>query len=171
MNYPLARTAQDAEPAAGQYLTFTLQGEAYGVDLLRVREIIEYTKPTTIPMLPEFVRGVINLRGSAVPVIDLAARFGRSATELHARTCIVILEVATQGAAQAIGVLVDAVNSVLDLEAAQIEAAPSFGASIRREFIRGMARVDRGFIILLDVLRTLSSEDVQLLAAVAEAAA
>lgn len=148
----------------GQYLTFSLQAEAYGVDILRVREIIEYARPTTVPMMPGFVHGVINLRGHVVPVIDLAQRFGRAPTELRPRTCIVILEVATEGAAnQALGVLVDAVNAVLDLDAAHIEPAPSFGTGLQREFIQGMARLDSGFIILLDVARVLSTEDLAML--------
>jgi purine-binding chemotaxis protein CheW len=170
MNYPLANlNAAVAAPSAGQYLTFSLQDESYGVDILRVREIIEYTRPTTIPMMPGFVHGVINLRGHVVPVIDLAQRFGRAATELRARTCIVILEVAdSDGAPQALGVLVDAVNAVLDLEPAQIEPAPSFGTGLQREFIQGMARLESGFIILLDVARVLGTDD---LAALAQAAA
>ena len=149
-----------AEAAGGQCLTFSLKGERYGVEILGVREIIEYTAPTTIPMMPAFVHGVINLRGHVVPVIDLAQRFGREPTEIRARTCIIILDLD----GQAIGVLVDAVNAVLDLDAAQIEPAPSFGAALRRDFIRGMARVDDGFIILLDVARVLSPEDLASLA-------
>ncbi|WP_297912575.1 chemotaxis protein CheW [Thiomonas sp.] len=152
----------------GQYLTFTLQGESYGVDILGVREIIEYARPTTIPMMPGFVHGVINLRGRVVPVIDLAQRFGRPATELRARTCIVIVEVNTDEGAQALGVLVDAVNAVLDLDASQIEPAPAFGTGLRREFIQGMARMDSGFIILLDIPRVLSTEDLAALAHVGE---
>jgi len=176
MNLPLAQAAERAiappaaagPVAAGQYLTFTLQDEVYGVDILRVREIIEYARPTTVPMMPGFVHGVINLRGHVVPVIDLAQRFGRAATALHRRTCIVILEVGDGESAQSLGILVDAVNAVLDLEAAQIEPAPTFGTGLQREFIQGMARLDSGFIILLDVVRVLSTED---LAALAQAAA
>lgn len=180
MNLPVAQTASTPIPpqagstpalphagspaSAGQYLTFSLQGEAYGVDILRVREIIEYARPTTVPMMPGFVHGVINLRGHVVPVIDLAQRFGRAPTELRNRTCIVILEVASGDATQALGVLVDAVNAVLDLEAGQIEPAPSFGTGLQREFIQGMARLDSGFIILLDVTRVLSTADLAALA-------
>lgn len=148
----------------GQYLTFSLQGEIYGLDILCVREIIEYTRPTTVPMMPAFVHGVINLRGNVVPVIDLAQRFGRAPTTLHPRTCIVILEVQSAEGGVAIGVLVDAVNAVLDLERDQIEPAPSFGTGLRQEFIRGMARTEAGFIILLDVGRVLSVDDMAILA-------
>lgn len=153
-----------ALPSSGQYLTFTLQQEVYGLDILRVREIIEYARPTSVPMMPAFVHGVINLRGNVVPVIDLAQRFGRPATSLHARTCVVILEVETAEGPVAIGVLVDAVNAVLDLDGEQIEPAPSFGTGLRQDFIRGMARTEAGFIILLDVARVLSVDDMSALA-------
>lgn len=156
---------------SGQYLTFTLQGELYGLDILRVREILEYTRPTTVPMMPGFVHGVINLRGNVVPVIDLAQRFGRGATELMPRTCIVIIEIDGEEGPLAVGILVDAVNAVLDMEPAQIEPAPSFGTGLRQDFIRGMARTDTGFIILLDVGRVLSVEDMASLAGAAHATA
>ena len=156
--------------ASGQYLTFSLQSEVYGLDILRVREILEYTRPTTIPMMPAFVHGVINLRGNVVPVIDLAQRFGRPATELRQRTCIVIMEVDGDDGPQAIGVLVDAVNAVLDMDATQIEPPPSFGTGLRQDFIRGMARTDSGFIILLDVSHVLSMDEMAALARVADGA-
>ena len=157
-------------PASGQVLTFSLQAEVYGLDILRVREILEYSRPTTIPMMPAFVHGVINLRGNVVPVIDLAQRFGRPATELRQRTCIVILEVDGDDGPQAIGVLVDAVNAVLDMDATQIEPPPSFGTGLRQDFIRGMARTDSGFIILLDVSHVLSMDEMAALARVADGA-
>ena len=156
-----------AEAAGGQCLTFSLKGERYGVEILGVREIIEYTAPTTIPMMPAFVHGVINLRGHVVPVIDLAQRFGREPTEIRARTCIIILDLD----GQAIGVLVDAVNAVLDLDGTQIEPPPAFGTGLQREFIQGMARVDEGFIILLDIPRVLSTEDLVALAQAADGSA
>ncbi|SCC94017.1 CheW protein (modular protein) [Thiomonas sp. X19] len=163
-----ATVADDAILAnsGGQVLTFSLQGELYGLDILRVREIMKYTRPTTIPMMPAAVHGVINLCGSVLPVIDLAQRFGRPATELHARTCIVIVEVDGEDGSQAVGVLVDAVNSVLDLESTQIEPPPSFGMGLRKEFIRGMARTESGFTILLDVGHVLSGDDMAALAQV-----
>lgn len=170
---PSPSTPAATDPAgsagSGQYLTFSLQGEIYGLDILRVREIIEYTRPTTVPMMPAFVHGVINLRGNVVPVIDLAQRFGRAPTALHPRTCVVILEVHSAEGAVAIGVLVDAVNAVLDLEDDQIEPPPAFGAGLRQEFIRGMARTESGFIILLDVGRVLSVDDMAALAGAAVA--
>ena len=163
----VSQIAGSAQPASGQYLTFTLQNEVYGLDILRVREILEYTRPTTVPMMPAFVHGVINLRGNVVPVIDLAQRFGRAPTALQARTCIVIIEIEGEDGPLAIGVLVDAVNAVLDMEAEQIEPPPSFGTGLKQEFIRGMARTEAGFIILLDVGRVLSVEDMAGLAQVA----
>lgn len=159
------------QPGSGQYLTFTLQGEVYGLDILRVREILEYTHPTTVPMMPAFVHGVINLRGNVVPVIDLAQRFGRAATTLQPRTCVVIIEIDGEDGPLAIGILVDAVNAVLDMEPAQIEPAPSFGTGLRQDFIRGMARTETGFIILLDVGRVLSVEDMAGLASATHMAA
>jgi purine-binding chemotaxis protein CheW len=168
---PALQLAGNAQPTSGQYLTFTLQNEIYGLDILRVREILEYTRPTTVPMMPAFVHGVINLRGNVVPVIDLAQRFGRAPIALQSRTCIVIVEIEGEDGPLAIGVLVDAVNAVLDMEAGQIEPAPSFGTGLRQEFIRGMARTDAGFIILLDVGRVLSVEDMAGLASASHMAA
>ena len=159
------------QPTSGQYLTFTLQNEVYGLDILRVREILEYSRPTIVPMMPTFVHGVINLRGNVVPVIDLAQRFGRAATTLQPRTCVVIIEIDGEDGPLAIGILVDAVNAVLDMDAAQIEPAPSFGTGLRQDFIRGMARTDVGFIILLDVGRVLSVEDMAGLASTTHMAA
>jgi purine-binding chemotaxis protein CheW len=161
--------ASKPRSGSGEYLTFTLQSEVYGLDILRVREILEYTRPTVVPMMPAFVHGVINLRGNVVPVIDLAQRFGRAATTLQPRTCIIIIEVEGDDGALAIGILVDAVNAVLDLEASQIEPAPSFGTGLRQDFIRGMACTDAGFIILLDVGRVLSVEDMAGLTSAAQA--
>jgi purine-binding chemotaxis protein CheW len=146
-----------AEP--GQYLTFMLGGEAYAIGILAIKEIIEYHDLTEVPMMPACVRGVINLRGAVVPVVDLQARFGRKSGELTKRTCIVIVEVAAHGERQVIGVVVDAVNEVLDIEASAIEPAPSFGARIRADFIHGMGKVRGKFVILLDVDRVLSLDD------------
>jgi purine-binding chemotaxis protein CheW len=146
-----------AEP--GQYLTFMLGGEAFAIGILAIKEIIEYHDLTEVPMMPACVRGVINLRGAVVPVVDLQARFGRKSGELTKRTCIVIVEVAAHGERQVIGVVVDAVNEVLDIEASAIEPAPSFGARIRADFIHGMGKVRGKFVILLDVDRVLSLDD------------
>jgi purine-binding chemotaxis protein CheW len=155
----VAVTATNPHAEAGQYLTFVLGGEAYAIGILAIKEIIEYHELTEVPMMPPCVRGVINLRGAVVPVVDLQARFGRKTGEVTKRTCIVIVEVAAQDDRQVIGVVVDAVSEVLDIEASAIEPAPSFGAGIRTDFIQGMGKVRGKFVILLDVDRVLSLND------------
>ena len=146
--------------ATGQpYLAFRLAGEVYAIDILRIREIIEYTPPTTVPMMPPSLRGVINLRGAVVPVIDLAVRFGREATGVGKRTCFVIVEVEHEGATHVLGLMVDGVNAVMEIGAADIEPPPSFGTRVNAEFIAGMARVDGRFVIILDIARVLSIEE------------
>jgi len=150
-----------AEPR--QYLTFTLGGEMYAVETLSVKEIIEYGDLTVVPMMPECIRGVINLRGAVVPVVDLACRFGRRSTDLTRRTCIVIVEVEGEGERQDIGVIVDAVSEVLEIQGSQIEPAPAFGARIRTDFIHGMGKLDGKFVIILNVNKVLSLDDLALL--------
>ncbi|MFT3799609.1 MAG: chemotaxis protein CheW [Burkholderiaceae bacterium] len=142
-----------AHAEATQYLTFMLGGETFAIGILSIKEIIEYRSMTEVPMMPDGVRGVINLRGAVVPVLDLQARFGRPPGAVGKRTCIVIIELATQDASapQVVGVVVDAVNEVLEIDASQIEPPPPFGARIRSEFIHGMGKVDGRFVILLDV--------------------
>lgn len=142
-----------------QYLTFALGGEMFAVGTLSVKEIIEYGRITSVPMMPETIRGVINLRGSVVPVIDLWVRFGGRRSEIMRRTCIVILEVASEGERQDVGVIVDAVSEVLEISPADIEPPPSFGMKIRTDFIFGMGKVKGGFVILLDVGKALSVEE------------
>ena len=148
------------DEAPSQYLTFALGGEMFAVGILNVKEIIEYGNLTEIPMMPTFIRGVINLRGSVVPVIDLAARFGGSPAELGKRTCIVIVEVADADTQHDIGIMVDAVSEVLDIPASEIEPPPSFGAKIRADFIFGMGKVDGKFVIILNINKVLSIEEI-----------
>jgi purine-binding chemotaxis protein CheW len=143
----------------GQYLTFMLGGEVFAIGILSIKEIIEYGHVTTVPMMPECIRGVINLRGAVVPVIDLSARFGGKASTTTRRTCIVIVEVAVEQERQVVGVVVDAVNEVLEIASTEIEPAPSFGTRIRTDFIRGMGKVDQHFVIILEANRVLSAED------------
>lgn len=150
-----------------QFLTFTLGSEMFAVGTLSVKEIIEYGQLTVVPMMPDFIRGVINLRGAVVPVIDLGARFGRGATQITRRTCIVIIEVPGGEEKQDIGIVVDAVSEVLEIPASEIEPPPAFGARIRTDFIQGMGKVDGKFVILLDVGKVLSVEEISTLAAVA----
>lgn len=142
-----------------QYLTFILGGETFALGIMRIKEIIEYGHLTEVPMVPGYIRGVINLRGSVVPVIDLAVRFGRAPSELARRTCVVIIEAGTAEARQDLGVIVDAVNEVMEIPTDQIEPPPSFGARIRTEFIAGMGKVGDRFVIILDVDHVLSLED------------
>jgi purine-binding chemotaxis protein CheW len=145
------------EPA--QYLTFMLAGEVFAIGILAIREIIEYHDLTEVPMMPPSVRGVINLRGAVVPVMDLLARFGRPSSPITKRSCVVIVEVQCDDERQVIGVVVDAVNEVLDIALTDIEAPPTFGARIRSEFIHGMGKVNGKFVILLNVDHVLSFDE------------
>jgi purine-binding chemotaxis protein CheW len=154
--------AVPAEPT--QYLTFSVGGELFGLGILAVKEIIEYQRLTEVPMMPEAIRGVINLRGSVVPVMDLTARFGRPRAELTKRTCIVIAEAELVGERQVVGVMVDAVSQVLDISAQDIEPAPSFGTKIRSDFIQGIGKVEGEFVVLLNIDRVLTIEEAGALA-------
>lgn len=145
-----------------QYLIFTLGGESFAIGILAIKEIIEYGSLTEVPMMPAAVRGVINLRGAVVPVIDLSARFGRSLTVVGRRTCIVIVELEQDGERADVGVIVDAVNEVIEIGAADIEPAPSFGAKIRTEFIAGMGKLNGRFVIILDVGKVLALADIEM---------
>lgn len=151
--------AMPTDSAPVQYLTFTLGGEAFAIGILTIKEIIEYREPTAVPMAPPAVCGVINLRGAVVPVMDPRVRFGQASSPVGKRTCIVIVEVAQQDERQVIGVLVDAVNEVIEIPAAEIEPPPSFGARIRADFIQGIGKVRGKFVIVLDVERVLSAND------------
>ena len=155
--------AVKVDEAPSQYLTFTLGGEMFAVGILNVKEIIEYGNLTEIPMMPTFIRGVINLRGSVVPVIDLAARFGGNSSELGRRTCIVIVEVADGELQHDIGIMVDAVSEVLDIPPTEIEPPPAFGTNIRTDFILGMGKVAGKFVILLNIDKVLSVDEIALL--------
>jgi purine-binding chemotaxis protein CheW len=155
--------AVKVEEAPSQYLTFALGSEMFAVGILNVKEIIEYGNLTEIPMMPAFIRGVINLRGSVVPVIDLSARFGGSQTEVGRRTCIVIVEVEDDEAKHDIGIMVDAVSEVLDIPGSEIEPPPAFGAKIRADFIFGMGKVAGKFVIILNINKVLSVEEIALL--------
>lgn len=156
------------DTAPQQYLTFTLGGEMFAVAILNVKEIIEYGTVTEIPMMPGFIRGVINLRGAVVPVIDLSCRFGGKSTEVARRTCIVIIEMMEGDTKQDIGVMVDAVSEVLEIASSDIEPSPTFGAKIRTDFISGMGKVNGKFVIILDVARVLSVEEIAMLTQMAE---
>jgi purine-binding chemotaxis protein CheW len=155
--------AVKVDEAPAQYLTFALGGEMFAVGILNVKEIIEYGNLTEIPMMPAFIRGVINLRGSVVPVIDLSARFGGRSSVAGRRTCIVIVEVQSEDTRHDIGVMVDAVSEVLEIPGSEIEPPPSFGAKIRADFIFGMGKVLGKFVIILNIDKVLSVEEIALL--------
>jgi len=155
-----AREAAGAAPNPGgaarhivtdqrQFLTFLLGKETFGLSILSVKEIIGYGRLTAVPLMPASVRGMINLRGSVVPVIDLAARFGMSAQPVTKRSCIVIVETARRGEVTVMGIVVDAVNAVVTIADDEIEQPPAFGTNINTDFIAGMGRVEDRFIILL----------------------
>jgi purine-binding chemotaxis protein CheW len=165
---PVTTAAVDAPQ---QYLTFTLGGEMFAVAILNVKEIIEYGSVTEIPMMPGFIRGVINLRGAVVPVIDLSCRFGGKSTQVARRTCIVIVELEQDDQKHDLGVMVDAVSEVLEIASSEIEPPPSFGAKIRTDFISGMGKVNGKFVILLDVGRVLSVEEIAVLTQIPESGA
>ena len=145
-----------------QYLTFMICGEMFAIVILNIKEIIEYGSLTEVPMMPPFIRGVINLRGSVVPVIDLSARFGRKTTEVSRRTCIVIIEVdagTEDESKQDVGIMVDSVSEVLEIQKGDIEPPPAFGAKIRIDFVRGMGKVAGKFVIILNVDKVLSVDE------------
>jgi purine-binding chemotaxis protein CheW len=142
-----------------QYLTFLLAGETFGIGILCIKEIIEYTGLTEVPLMPPSIRGVINLRGAVVPVLDLAVRFGKASGDVTKKTCVVIVEVHTAQERHIMGVVVDAVHAVQRIAETDIEPAPGFGAKIRTDFIEGMGKVNGKFIILLNVGQVLSVEE------------
>jgi len=173
-NLPATNAGQELQ----QYLTCMLGGEVFAIGILHIKEIIEYGQLTSVPMMPEFIRGVINLRGAVVPVVDLASRFGGKPSQITRRSCIVILELASDAETQVIGVVVDAVNEVLEIAGTDIEPPPTFGTRIRTDFIQGMGKVQERVVIILNVNSVLSTEDLAILgkaagdsAALAESAA
>lgn len=150
---------------ASQYLTFVLGGEVFAMDIRRVREIIQHAAMTVVPLMPGFVRGVINLRGAVVPVIDLQSRLGGAATQVGKKTCIVIFDGSSEAEKLELGLMVDAVSEVIEIPAAHIEPAPQFGTTIARDFIGGMGKVKGAFIVILDPERALNIDDMVALAA------
>lgn len=146
-----------------QYLTFTLDGEQYAVSVLKVREVLEYTRITKIPRTATYMKGVINLRGAGVPVIDLRTRFGLPEIETSKSTSIIVMEVMNADGGVVLGALADSVQEVIELEPNQIEPAPRFGTRLAAEFILGMGKKDDSFIILLDIDKIFSSEEVAMI--------
>ncbi len=154
----------DAPSETIQYLTFFLGKEMFAAEILVIKEILQYGDITEVPMMPPYLRGVINLRGAVLPVIDLAYRLGKGQSVEGKRTCIVILEVQIGGQAINVGVMVDAVSAVIDIARNQIEAAPALGGMVRTDFIAGIGKLESGFVIILDVQHIFSTSELDALA-------
>lgn len=145
-----------------QYLTFKLANEVFALEVAKVREILEFTSITKVPQTPEFMRGVINLRGSVVAVIDLRLNFGMQCTEQTINTCIIVVEVKLDGEVIVLGVLADSVQEVVEMEPDQIEPAPHIGTKLNTDFIKGMGKIDNKFVMILDVDKVFSSDELAL---------
>jgi purine-binding chemotaxis protein CheW len=163
-------TLNDAIAAneTNQYLTFRLEEETFALDISKVREVLEYTPVTKVPRTPDFMEGVINVRGSVVPVVDMRVKFGMREGERTVNTCIIIAEVKVDGGRNILGALVDSVQEVIELEPESIARAPGIGMRLDNEFIRGMGRHNDRFVIILDVDRVFSSDEISMMAGGAE---
>lgn len=149
----------DVSMGTNQFLTFTLDQEIFGLEIDKVREVLDYTVLTKVPQTPDFMRGVINLRGSVVPVVDMRLKFGLPMTQRTVNTCIIIVEVDLNGETTVLGALADSVREVIDLNVSDIEPAPKIGTRLNTEFIKGMGKVEEKFSILLDFDRVFSPEE------------
>jgi len=158
---PLTEAAhEDAiDELEGKYLTFSLAGEEYGIGILKIKEIIGMLPITDVPQTPEYVKGVINLRGKVIPVMDLRIRFNMANSDYTDRTCIIVVEISGHNGNIMIGIVVDAVSEVLNIKAQDIEATPTFGAKLNTNYILGMAKMEGGVKILLDIDRVIRSDD------------
>ncbi|MBU5636680.1 chemotaxis protein CheW [Geomonas sp. Red69] len=154
-----------------QYLTFNLDQELFALDIGKVREVLDFTSVTKVPGTPDFMRGVINLRGSVVPVLDLRLKFGMNGTEQTVNTCVIITEIELEGETLIMGAMADAVQEVLDLEPEQIEPPPRIGTNLNVDFIKGMGKHNEQFIIILDIDRIFSSHDLDAVQEMEDAAA
>jgi purine-binding chemotaxis protein CheW len=165
----VAKTGQEAQGInhagtlkGGKFLTFLMANEKYGLEILKVREIIGMMNVTSVPMTPAFVRGVINLRGKVIPVVDLRLKFGIEAKEDTERTCIILVHLACSAQEMTMGIIVDEVADVLDINQDQIEPPPSFGPNIRTDFILGMGKVEQKVMTMLNIDRVLSEQEITL---------
>jgi len=158
----LNKMATENVSTTHQYLTFMLDEETYALDISRVREVLDFTEVTKVPRMPDFMRGVINLRGGVVPVVDLRLKFGMSKTQKTVDTCIIIMEIAIDDEVTLIGTLADSVKEVLNLESDQIEPPPKIGTRLKTEFIKGMGKKNNDFIIILDIDRVFSAEELMI---------
>jgi len=157
----MAKDQAASTPASreGKYLTFALAAEEYGIGILKVKEIIGMMAITTVPRTPEYVKGVINLRGKVIPVVDLRLKFGMDAAGYTERTCIIVVEISTEQQKILMGIVVDSVSEVLNIRAGEIESTPNFGSRLDTDYILGMAKTHNGVKILLDIDRVLSREE------------
>lgn len=156
---PANAVAHPAGGRDGKYLTFTLAGEEYGIGILKIREIIGMMPITTVPHVPEFIKGVINLRGKVIPVIDLRSRFDMPSADYTERTCIIVVQIEQGDAVISIGIVVDSVSEVLNIAARDIENSPAFGTRVNIDYILGMAKIDGGVKILLDIDKVLTQNE------------
>ena len=157
----MSDTVAHAADREGKYLTFSLAGEEYGIGILKIREIIGMLPITSVPETPHFVKGVINLRGKVIPVIDLRLRFGMAEIDYTERTCIIVVEIRSSGTVVATGVVVDGVSEVLNIKAGDIEDTPSFGTNLNTDYILGMAKMGKGVKLLLDIDRVLGAAEIE----------
>jgi purine-binding chemotaxis protein CheW len=171
----VAKTGQEVQGVnrvralkGGKFLTFLMANEKYGLEILKVREIIGMMDVTSVPTTPAFVRGVINLRGKVIPVIDLRLKFGIEAKEDTERTCIIVVHPAHAAQEMTMGIIVDEVSDVLDIDQDQIDPPPSFGANIRTDFILGMGKVEQKVMTMLDIDRVLTEQEIALVESSAE---
>ncbi len=157
--------------ATSQYLTFKLEDEVFALDIAKVREVLDFTLIAKVPQTPEFMLGVINLRGTVVPVVDMRLKFGMTRTETTVNTCIIIVEIEIDGENTVLGALVDSVQEVMDLDPDQIEPAPRIGTRLNTKFIKGMGKRDNHFIIILDIDKVFSVDDLAMVRNVGEESA
>jgi purine-binding chemotaxis protein CheW len=154
------RAADGMLDRAGKYLTFTMANEDYGIGILKIKEIIGMMPITPVPQTPGYVKGVVNLRGKVIPVMDLRLRFGIEAADYTERTCIIVVEIAGMSGTIQIGIVVDAVSEVLNIRGEDVEDTPTFGTEMNLEYILGMAKMDGGVKILLDIDQVLTAEEI-----------
>ena len=160
MSEQATATIEQQTQKAGKYLTFVLAGEEYGLEILRVREIIGYMDITAVPQTPDYVKGVINLRGQVIPVVDLRTKFGMETAEQTEETCIIVVEISQGGHSISTGIVVDRVSEVLDIAGGDIEDPPNFGNTVDTEFILGMGKIGDSVKILLDIDKVLAGADI-----------
>ena len=167
MEETMDQAAKAMAEREGKYLTFSLADEEYGISILKIKEIIGMMPITSVPQTPEFVKGVLNLRGKVIPVVDLRLRFGMESIDYTERTCIIVVEIQGRTNTIMMGIVVDSVSEVLNIKSEDIENTPTFGAKLDTQYILGMAKMEGGVKILLDIDRVLSNEEVATLDKVA----